>query len=390
MTQMRFFSFGALAALAATALPLMAQSADSRPVDPADPGWAHPPIVVMPRSADSPAISGYSPAQVTTGYGLTSIANKGAGQTIALIDAYNNPDAASDLTTFSTQFGLPACTTTNGCFKVIYASGTQPRNNRNWSGESSLDIEWSHAIAPQAKIILVEAASASNAALFHAVDVAVANGATVVSMSFSGSEFSTEINDDSHFSVTGVVFCASSGDDGHGVGYPAASPNVVAVGGTTLNLNSGGTWLSETAWSGSGGGESAYESEPSYQASAQSSGKRGVPDVAWDANPSTGVAIYSKYGFGGWVEVGGTSVSSPSWAGLFAIANSSRVAASKGQLTLPQVDLYPDAETDYHDITSGTNGSCGALCTAGTGYDFVTGVGSPKANLLVPALVAAP
>ena len=322
-------------------------------------------------------------------YGLTSLTNKGAGETIALVDAYNNPDAASDLTTYSTQFGLPACTTTNGCFKVIYAGGTKPPNNSGWAGESSLDIEMAHAIAPQAKIILVEAASASTNALLKAVNVAVQHGATVVSMSWSGGEFSGEVSDDSHFNVTGVTFCASSGDSGHGTGYPAASPYVVAVGGTTLHL-SGNNWSSEAAWSGSGGGESSIESEPYYQASAQTSGKRGIPDVASDADPNTGVAVYSKYGFGGWVEVGGTSVSSPTWAGIFAIVNSSRVSASKARLTQPQFLLYPDAEGDYHDITSGNNGSCGTLCKAVAGYDFVTGVGSPKANLLVPALVAAP
>jgi subtilase family serine protease len=374
----------------AASLPLAAQSADYGTFNPDAPGWARPPIVVLPGTADSPDVSGYSPSQVRSAYALAGIANEGAGQTIALVDAYNNPDAATDLNTFDTEFSLPACTTANGCFKVVYATGRKPANNSSWAGESSLDIEWSHAIAPQAKIILVEAASSSTSALLKAVDVAVSNGATVVSMSWSGGEFSGEIGDDSHFKTTGVIFCASSGDSGHGTGYPAASPYVVAVGGTSLDISAGGAWLSETAWSGSSGGESTYESEPSYQTGYQSSGKRGVPDVAWDADPSTGVAVYSKYGFGGWVEVGGTSVGSPSWAGLFAIVESSRVAAAKGLLTQPQTLLYPDSETDYHDITSGTNGGCGTLCTAGPGYDFVTGVGSPQANLLVPALVAAP
>jgi subtilase family serine protease len=388
MTQKRFLPFSAAAALAAAALPLMAQSA--RPVDPEDPNWAHPPIVVMPRTADSPEISGYSPSQIRSAYGLAGIANEGAGEIIGIVDAYNNPDAASDLKTFDTHFGLPACTVANGCFKVIYATGSKPANNSGWAGESSLDIEYSHAMAPQAKIILGEAASASTSALLKAVDVAVKNGATVVSMSWSGGETSSELSNDSHFSGAGVIFCASSGDSGHGVGYPAASPYVVAVGGTTLEVSAGGAWLSETAWSGSGGGESAYESRPSYQTGYQTSTKRGVPDVAWDANPNTGVAVYSKYGFSGWVEVGGTSVGSPSWAGLFAVVQSSRVAVTKSLLAQPQTLLYPDSETDYHDITSGTNGSCGTLCKAVPGYDFVTGLGSPQANLLVPALVSAP
>jgi len=380
MKHIRLFSFGMLAVLLAAALTSVARAGD----------WAHPPIVVLPSPDVNRVAGGITPSQMRTAYGLAGITNQGAGQTIALIDAYDNPNAETDLGVFTTQFSLPACTTANGCFKKIYASGTKPATNVGWSGESSLDIEWSYAIAPKAKIILVEAKSANNNPLWHAVDVAVQNGATVVSMSFSGGEYSGEVSSDSHFNVTGVTFLASSGDGSHGVSYPAASPYVVAVGGTTLHVSGTGVWQSETAWSGSGGGASKYESEPSYQASAQTTGKRGVPDVAWDANPSTGVPVYSKTGFGGWAEVGGTSVSSPSWAGLIAIANSSRVAAGKTNLTQPQFDLYPDAETDYHDITSGSNGSCGAECNAGPGYDFVTGIGSPKANLLIPALVAAP
>lgn len=388
MNHMKLFACGTLALLLAAALPLMAQVGGVQ-FNPDKPGWAHPPIVVLP-SADRTAVAGYKPSQIRTAYGLTSITNKGAGQIIGIVDAYDNPNAETDLGVFTTQFSLPPCTTANGCFKKIYASGTKPPTNTGWAGEISLDIEWSYAIAPKAKVILVEAASASNAALLHAVDVAVQNGATVISMSWSGGEYSAEVSSDSHFNVSGVVFCASSGDSGHGVGYPAASPYVVAVGGTTLHTGTGGTWQSETAWNGSGGGASKYESEPSYQASAQTTGKRGVPDVSSDANPSTGVAVYSKTGWGGWGVIGGTSVSSPTWAGVFAIANSSRKAAGKSLLTQPQFLLYPAAETDYHDITSGSNGSCGTQCTAGAGYDFVTGVGSPKANLLIPALVAAP
>lgn len=375
-------------ALPLAAIPMMAQS-DARPFDPDAAGWAHPPYIVLAGPFDNPDVSGYAPTAIKGAYRITGITNKGAGQIIGIIDAYDNPDAATDLNTFDKQFSVAACNTTNGCFTKIYATGSKPAANSSWSLESSLDIEWSHAIAPNAKIILVEASSSSTNALLQAVDVAIQNGATVISMSWGGGEFSGETSDDTHFNVPGVIFCASSGDSGHGTMYPAASPYVVTVGGTTLHIT-GTTWTSETAWNGSSGGESTYETEPSYQASAQSSGKRGIPDVAWEGNPNTGVAVYSKYGYGGWVEVGGTSVGSPSWAGLFAIVESSRAAASKSALTLPQTLLYPDAEADYHDITSGTNGSCGALCTAGPGYDFVTGVGSPQANLLVPALVAAP
>jgi subtilase family serine protease len=389
MYYMRLRLNGKFAVLLAAALPLMAQAGQSGQISPDSAGWAHPPIVVLSTS-ESTAVGGFHPSQIRTAYGLAGIANEGAGQTIALIDAYDNPTAETDLGIFTAQFKLPACTTANGCFQKIYATGKKPATNSGWAGESSLDIEWSYAMAPKAKIILVEAAKSSSASLWQAVDVAVQNGATVVSMSFLGNEYAKEVNADTHFNVAGGTFCASSGDGGHGVGYPSASPFVVAVGGTSLSTSTKGVWQSETAWGGSGGGTSLYETEPAYQAGVQTTGQRGVPDVAWDANPSTGVAVYSKTGFGGWAVVGGTSVSSPSWAGLFAIINSSRLAASKTPLTQPQVLLYPDSEADYHDITKGTNGSCGAECKAGPGYDFVTGVGSPQANLLVPALVAAP
>jgi len=384
-----------LAILLVAAFPGLAQDAGESP------RLAHPPIRILTGPDVSKAApTGYTPAQMTTAYGFDLIANQGAGQTIALVDAFDDPNIESDLGVFTTQFGLPACTTANGCFTKIYATGTQPKGNADWALEMSLDVEWSHAIAPQAKIILIEAAGQSDSELLSAVEVAVKNGANVVSMSFGLTEFSTETTADAYFKVKGVTFVASSGDSGHGVFYPSASPYVVAVGGTTLNLNSSGVWQSETAWSctgtlscelegGSSGGQSKYEAEPSYQSGVQSSGKRGVPDLSYDANPSTGVPVYDT-GEGGWIQVGGTSMGSPEIAAMFAIANSMRVANGKKTLTQPQQYLYANAEGDYHDITSGENGTCGALCTAGPGYDYVTGVGSPQANLLIAALVAEP
>ncbi|MGA2741497.1 MAG: S53 family peptidase [Bryobacteraceae bacterium] len=395
MNRVHVISCRKLGVLLAAALPLFAQNTGTTPRQ------AHLPIrIFMGPNPNASTPTGYTPAEMQTAYGFNLIDNQGAGQTIALVDAYDDPNIEADLGVFDTQFGLPACTTANGCFTKIYASGTQPGGNADWALEMSLDVEWSHAIAPQAKIILIEAASQSDSALLAAVHVAVENGANVVSMSFGFDEFSTETTADKYFETSGVTFVASSGDSGHGVFYPAASPYVVSVGGTTLNLSSAGAWESETAWScksalacevegGSSGGQSAYETEPSYQDAVQSSGKRGVPDVAYDANPNTGVPIYDS-GEGGWVQVGGTSMGSPEWAALFAIANSMRVADSKTTLTRPQKYLYAAAEADYHDITSGENGTCGALCTAGPGYDYVTGVGSPLANVLIPALVAAP
>jgi len=352
---------------------------------------AHPTIVIVHQPDVLGKPTGIFPAQMVTAYGFNLVANQGKGQVIGIVDAFDDPKIESDLGVFTKQFGLPACTTANGCFQKIYATGTKPKKNSNWSSEISLDVEWSHAIAPAAKIMLVEASGQTNAELYQAVDVAVQNGATVVSMSWATNEYSGETSDDSHFNVPNVTFVAASGDSGHQSLYPAASPYVVGVGGTSLTL-SNGVWQSETAWSGSGGGTSAYEPEPSYQAGAQTTGFRGIPDVAYDANPKTGVPIYDTVGIEGllgWVEVGGTSMAAPEWSALFAIANSMRAAVSKTALNQVLFDLYP-IEADFHDIVSGSNGTCGAECTAGPGYDFVTGLGSPMANEIIPALVAAP
>jgi subtilase family serine protease len=359
-------------------------------------GEARPPIHVKGNATKGP--TGISPAQIRHFYGFDQITNQGAGQTIAIVDAYDDPNIESDLGVFSTQFGLPSCTTANACFKKTFASGSKPKTDPGWSLEISLDVEWAHAIAPQAKILLVEAASNSFANLIQAVDVAVKNGASVVSMSFGGSEFSSQTTYDPHFNVGGVTFTASSGDSGAGVEYPAASPYVVAVGGTSITLaDSTGTYGSEKAWSGSGGGQSAQESEPLYQFNfgIASSGKRGVPDVAYDADPNTGFPVYDtvRYqGQAGWFQVGGTSAGAPQWAALIAIVNSMR-AASKGALTGAPSPLYSTSAStstysaNFHDISIGSNGSC-SICSAGTGYDFVTGLGSPRAAALVNALVA--
>jgi subtilase family serine protease len=388
----RLLSFrAALAALLTAGMPLAAQSPDGSAG-----AFVHPPYrhFVTPDAwqPDSVAVG-----KMRAAYGFDLIKNTGAGQTIAIVDAYDDPRIEADLGKFSAKFKLPACTTANGCFKKVYQTGTKPPADASgWTIEMAIDVEWAHAIAPAAKIILLEANSTSYADMFASVDVAVQNGASVVSMSWSGPEYSGEINDDSHFTVTGVTFVAASGDYGNagGTQFPTASPYVVGVGGTSLTVNrSTGAWVSETAWSGSGGGQSAYETEPVYQAGAQNTGMRSVPDVAYDGDPNTGVSIYNSYRCGGgcvtgWSQWGGTSIGAPQWAGLFAIANSLRAAAGKSALNQPQLLLYPAAETGYHDITSGENGSCGAQCTAGPGYDYVTGVGSPKANLLIRTLAA--
>ncbi len=358
--------------------------------------------------------TGYTPAQIQTAYGIGSISlggvsGTGAGQTIAIIDAYNDPDITSDAATFSSQFSLQQFNVSGGpTLKVLNQTGgsslpgTDPdgpasqTGKSTWEEEESLDVEWAHAVAPKANIILFEANNASTANLMTAVKTAAAYaGVSVVSMSWGSSESSGETSYDSYFTTpsghANVTFLASTGDDGSPGGYPAYSPNVISCGGTTLYLNSNNTWESETAWSDSGGGESSYEKEPSYQESVQTSGYRETPDVSFDANPSTGVAICDSYDYSSspWLQIGGTSVSAPCWSGLIAIADQFRASEGLSLLNGPSV-LYalsnPYTNSYFHDITSGSNGGH----SAGTGYDMVTGIGSPIANNLVPALAPSP
>lgn len=346
-----------------------------------------------------PPSSAYSPSQLRHAYGFDQLTNQGSGQVIGIVDAYDDPNIESDLAVFNHQFGLPACTTANSCFRKVYANGRRPATNANWGIEIALDVEWAHAIAPQAKIVLVESATNSLADLLTGVDVAVRNGASVVSMSWTAGEFSGEVKLDNHFVTTGVTFLAASGDTGTGVAYPAASPHVVGVGGTTLHLDTNGNYQSETAWSGSGGGLSAFEHQPLFQAvfgiDADPRGVRGAPDVSYNANPGTGYAVYDSFGFSGvsgWFQVGGTSAGTPQWAALMAIANSMRGTARKSHLSSTNNLLYSLAKkslaTDFNSVTQGTNGSCGVWCTAAPGYDYVTGLGTPKAGVLISALAA--
>jgi subtilase family serine protease len=352
-------------------------------------------------SLNAPPTTAFVPSQIRHAYGFDLVVNQGAGQTIGVVDAYDDANAESDLGVFSNKFSLPSCTSNNGCFRKIYANGRKPAANSNWSVEISLDIEWAHAIAPQAKIVLIEAPSNNLSDLLSGVDAAVRNGASAVSMSWTAGETSSERNLDNHFVVNGVTFLAASGDTGTGVAYPAASPYVIAVGGTSLTLDANGNYFSEAAWSGSGGGLSRYENEPLVQEQFaipdDSRGARGVPDVSYNADPGTGYAIYDSVGingYTGWFQVGGTSAATPQWAALIAITNSQRAAARKANLTSTNAPLYSTAKTNlganFHGVTTGTNGSCGVLCDALAGYDYVTGLGTPQSKVLIPALVAHP
>jgi len=346
--------------------------------------------------------TGFNPTQIRHAYGFDSVTfasgakADGTGTTIAIVDAYDNPNAANDLHQFNLQFGLPDSPFT----KVNQTGGTSmPAANAGWASEIVLDVEWAHAIAPGASILLVEANSNSYTDLMTAVDYARRQpGVVAVSMSWGGGEFSGETTYDSYFTTpaghAGVSFFVSSGDTGAPAEYPAVSPNVVSVGGTSLTLNSG-NYGSESAWSGSGGGLSAYESQPSYQSGfvTQSTTKRGNPDVAYNSSPSTGFAVYDSYNNGSsqpWSVFGGTSAAAPQWAALTAIVDQGRALAGLGSLDgrsqlLPAIYSLPAA--DFHDVTTGSStGSPSYSATAG--YDLATGRGTPVANILIADLVA--
>jgi subtilase family serine protease len=304
---------------------------------------------------------GLSPAQIESAYNWQAIGD-GAGKTIAIVDAFDDPSAEADLNTFSQQYGLPACTTANGCFQKVTQNG-RPRVDQGWALEISLDVQWAHAIAPRAKIVLVEAKTNSFSNLMAAEDYAKTH-AQYVSNSWGGSEFSGESAYDSHFRQAGVSFFVSAGDNGLPAEYPSASPNVISVGGTLLTFNSDGT-ITETGWSSGGGGCSAYETANAAQAFAQSfcGGKRATPDVSLDADPTSGVSVYdstSYQGQSGWWRVGGTSASSPMWAAR---------AAAAGALV--DASYVYGNSVGYRDITSGNNG---APCLVG--FDLCTGRGS--------------
>lgn len=338
---------------------------------------ARPPIHAQPYVTASP--TGYAPSQIRHAYGFDQLTGDGTGQTIAVVVAFGSASIQNDLNTFCAKYGLPTTTVA-----VYYPQGKSGRTDSGWALETSLDVEWSHAIAPKANIALVVARSARLGDLLSAVDYAVNLGAKQVSMSWGGSEFSSEASYDYHFNKPGVTFVAASGDNGSGVIWPAASPFVTSVGGTTLSLDGSGNVSSETAWSGSGGGVSAYEAKPAFQNGWQNAGSRSTPDVSYCADPNTGVSVYiSNYNNStGWITVGGTSAGSPQWAGLIALSNSARGASLGNTNTAIYSTAAASYSTNFRDVTSGSNGGYSATPM----YDYVTGLGSPLSNVLVPTL----
>jgi subtilase family serine protease len=322
--------------------------------------------------------SGYGPADLRAAYVLASTG--GSGQTIAIVDAYDDPRAESDLAVYRSQFGgLPPCTTANGCFRKVNQNGgtSYPRGNTGWGEEISLDLDMASAICPNCKILLVEASSNSFVNLAAAVDEAAKLGANVISNSYGGGEYSSEVSDQSHYNHPGVAITVSSGDNGYGVEFPAASQFVTAVGGTTLTRNSSTRGWSETVWSGAGSGCSAYVSKPSWQTDGGCS-RRTVADVSAVADPNTGVAVYDTYRVGGWLVFGGTSVAAPIIGAVYALAGTTGATFPTG-ITYGS---YPYSHlSSLFDVTSGSNGNCGSyLCTARTGFDGPTGNGTPNST----------
>jgi subtilase family serine protease len=351
--------------------------------------------VIRPAKQDGPELmagpTGLGPNQIQSAYKLAGL--NGSGRTVAIVDAFNDPKAASDLATFRKAYGLSACTTANGCFKQVNQNGATsplPSGDYGWAEEESLDVDAVSSACPTCHILLVEASSASTSALATAENSAAkAAGVVAISNSYGGSEASSETSTDKSYNHPGLAITVSSGDDGYGVEYPAASQYVTAVGGTTLSQASNSRGWTETAWSDAGSGCSSFEPKPSWQHDTGCA-KRTVADVSADADPNTGLGVYDTYnncgsssscdvlieegvaeGLDGWVQVGGTSLSSPLIASVYALA---------GNTSAITYGSFPYSHTSsLFDVTSGSNGSCGGsyLCTAGAGYDGPTGLGTP-------------
>ncbi len=343
------------------------------------------PKLLTPAFTGSGVGGGYSPSDLDSAYDLPS-ATEGSGQTVGIVDAYNDPNAESDLATYRSRYGLSACTTGNGCFKKVNQAGgtSPPASSPGWSVEISLDLDMVSAACPNCHILLVEATNANDGNLFAAEDEAAKLGATEISNSWGGEEFSEETSYDSYFHHSGVPVTVAAGDEGYGAEYPAASDDVIAVGGTSLTQASNARGWTESAWSGSGGGCSAYEPKPAWQSASPLCPRRTDNDVAAVASTKTPVSVADSYKLpsefskpeAGWTLVAGTSVAAPLVAGIMALTNSFTRSFAGADA------LYAAAAQNgtgvLDDVTSGVTGTCGDyLCEAGPGYDGPTGLGSP-------------
>jgi subtilase family serine protease len=343
------------------------------------------PKTVKP-NASSATPTGYGPSDLQSAYGLTdAAASNGSGETIAIVDAYDDPNAEADLATYRDHYGLSECTTANGCFKKVSQTGSTtslPSADSGWAGEISLDLDMASAVCPNCHILLVEAKSSSMANLGTAVNEAVKLGAKFVSNSYGGSESSSDSSyDSSYFNHPGVAITVSAGDSGYGAEYPAASKYVTAVGGTKLSTSSTSRGWTESVWNtssgeGTGSGCSSYDAKPSWQTDTGCA-KRMIADVSAVADPATGVSVYDTYGSDGtgWNTYGGTSASAPIIASVYALAG------TPGSSDYPAEYPYNAAGTSaLNDVTSGSNGTCSTsyFCTAKPGYDGPTGWGTPE------------
>jgi subtilase family serine protease len=351
-----------------------------------------------PLTTGSPLSSSYGPVQFHTAYNLPcapggsmqsicSTPSAFGGQTIALITAYNDQHIANDLSVYSSYYGLPQCTTANGCLTISNENGGSNLpvlTNSGWALETSLDVETAHMVCQTCKILLVEANSSNFTDLGAAVNTAVHLGATEISNSYGGSEWSSETSyDTSYYSHPGIAVTASAGDSGYGAEFPASSPNVVAVGGTTLQINTDNTYANESVWNGTGSGCSFYEAADVWQKNLSNwnltncGAKRAIADVAADADPDTGASVYDSTpyaGTSGWFQIGGTSLASPLIAGIYALAGG--VPVNTNATSLPYAGF---TTLTSHSITQGSNGACGTImCNAGSGYNGPGGLGSPN------------
>jgi subtilase family serine protease len=381
-----------LAAVAAAVLPTLAPAAHGAnahagyhavcPAAPLAAARCHAQVVTdskgNPAATTSP--TGYGPAEFHGAYNLPTTSSGGL-QTIGIVDAYRDPTIRNDLTVYSNTLGipdLPTCASPSdksACFVQVNQNGGSnlPRADSGWALEIALDVETAHEICQNCKIVLVETKNNFLSSLAAGVNTAANLGANAISNSYSGGESAT---DNSAYDHPGIAITASTGDNGYGVGYPATSPHVVAVGGTTLNLGAGNTYGSESVWNGAGSGCSAYFTQQPWQAGLTACGtKRGIADVSADADPATGASVYdtpSYQGQTGWFKVGGTSLSAPLVAAVYALAGNASSASYPASI--------PYANTSsLHDVTTGSNGSCGTImCNGAAGYDGPTGVGTPN------------
>jgi subtilase family serine protease len=320
--------------------------------------------------------AGYGPADLQKAYQLAGL--RSGAKTVAVVDAYDDPNAAADLATYRSTYGLPACTTASGCFRKVGQTGSTrslPARNGGWAQEISLDLDMVSAACPDCKILLVEASSASLANLAAAVNYAAKQpGVIAVSNSYGGSDSSGYASAYNH---PGIAITASTGDSGYGAQSPASLPGVVAVGGTSLKRDASTRGWSESAWNGAGSGCSTVNGKPTYQTDVTNCGKKAAADVSAVADPNTGVAVYDSYSYGGasgWMVFGGTSASAPIIAGVYALAG---VPAGTDAGSLPWGKAGTGA---FNDVTTGNNGTCATalLCTSASGWDGPTGLGTPN------------